>query len=107
MEKKIIIMIIFVNIEITIIQTIIWVWKHDAFIQHFSPKKHFVTLKFLFVLIENVQIENNVQICIQWFFSIKHWMNKINNRFISIILVWRPFDPKIKLAIKILLIAQP
>ena len=42
--EKIIIPIILVNVEITIIQTIIfWVWKHDVFIQQVSPKKQFVT----------------------------------------------------------------
>ena len=44
---KIIITIIWVNIEITIIQTIIFgVWKNDVFIQQVSPKKHFVTENF-------------------------------------------------------------
>ena len=40
-------MIILVNIEVTVIQTIIFLdWKHVVFIQHVSPKKDFVTENF-------------------------------------------------------------
>ena len=106
--RIIIIIIILVNIEIMIIQTIIFYFENIMYLFSMSlPQKHFVTENFEISpknnaqngQKENVKIYNNVQICIQLLCTFYKFFNKkinINNN--KIILVF---------ATKIQLIAQP